>query len=272
MVEAMYRATGGDAIITSDVGQHQMWAAQYYDFDKPRRWINSGGLGTMGFGLPAAIGAKVACPDDTVVCLAGDGSLVMICQEFATAAHHDIPVKVFLMNNGYMGMVRQWQELFWDRRYSSVEMGPSPDWVKLAEAFGWTGMRCEDKHELEDTMSDGARDRRPGAARRARHPGGELLPDDPGRRRRQGHGGLMEAGTPDLIKLEDLEASRGAHRAQAHPLAPGREPARRAGPDRRPVQPPRLQHRHARRRPDRRPRHLADHAHRSTAPSTRSTR
>jgi acetolactate synthase I/II/III large subunit len=152
MIEAMYRATGGDAIITSDVGQHQMWAAQYYHFDKPRRWINSGGLGTMGFGLPAAIGAKVACPDETVVCLAGDGSLIMVCQELATAARHEIPVKVFLMNNGYFGMVRQWQELFWDGRYSSVEMGPSPDWVKLADAFGWQGVRCEESADLEETM------------------------------------------------------------------------------------------------------------------------
>jgi acetolactate synthase I/II/III large subunit len=152
MIEAMYRATGGDAIITSDVGQHQMWCAQYFDFKEPRRWINSGGLGTMGFGLPAAIGAKVACPDDQVVCLAGDGSLVMNCQELATAVHHDIPVKIFLMNNGYMGMVRQWQELFWDERYSSVEMGPSPDWVKLAEAFGASGMRCEDEADLEEMM------------------------------------------------------------------------------------------------------------------------
>jgi acetolactate synthase I/II/III large subunit len=152
MIEAMYRATGGDAIITSDVGQHQMWCAQYFHFNKPRRWINSGGLGTMGFGLPAAIGAKVACPDDQVVCLAGDGSLVMTCQELATCVHHEIPVKVFLMNNGYMGMVRQWQELFWDERYSAVEMGPSPDWVKLAEAFGATGMRCEDAADLEEMM------------------------------------------------------------------------------------------------------------------------
>jgi acetolactate synthase-1/2/3 large subunit len=152
MIEAMYEVTDGDAIITSDVGQHQMWCAQYYHFSRPRQWINSGGLGTMGFGLPAAIGAKVARPDDTVVCLAGDGSLVMVCQEFATAAVHDIPVKVFLMNNGYMGMVRQWQELFWDKRYSAVEMGPSPDWVKLAEAFGWTGMRCADKGEIGNAM------------------------------------------------------------------------------------------------------------------------
>jgi acetolactate synthase-1/2/3 large subunit len=152
MIQAMYRATDGDAIITSDVGQHQMWCAQYYDFPEPRRWINSGGLGTMGFGLPAAIGAKVACPDENVVCLAGDGSLVMTCQELATCVHQEIPVKVFLMNNGYMGMVRQWQELFWEKRYSSVEMGPSPDWVKLAEAFGAKGMRCEDSGDLEDMM------------------------------------------------------------------------------------------------------------------------
>jgi acetolactate synthase I/II/III large subunit len=152
MIEAMYEVTGGDAVITSDVGQHQMWCAQYYDFARPRQWINSGGLGTMGFGLPAAIGAKVARPDDTVVCLAGDGSLIMVCQELATAKLHDVPVKVFLMNNGHFGMVRQWQELFWDRRYSSVEIGDSPDWVKLAEAFGWTGMRCTDKGEVEDSM------------------------------------------------------------------------------------------------------------------------
>ncbi|PWU24469.1 MAG: acetolactate synthase, large subunit, biosynthetic type, partial [Candidatus Rokuibacteriota bacterium] len=113
MVQAMYEVTGGDAIITSDVGQHQMWCAQWYHFAKPRRWINSGGLGTMGFGLPSAIGAKVAQPDELVICLAGDGSLVMTCQELATAVEHDIPVKVFIMNNGYLGMVRQWQELFW---------------------------------------------------------------------------------------------------------------------------------------------------------------
>jgi acetolactate synthase I/II/III large subunit len=152
MVEAMYEATDGNAIITSDVGQHQMWAAQYYHFSRPRQWLNSGGLGTMGFGLPAAIGAKVACPDETVVCLSGDGSLVMTCQEMATAAHHEIPVKVFLMNNGHFGMVRQWQELFWNERYSSVEMGPSPNWPALAEAFGWKGMQVTDKGEVRDAM------------------------------------------------------------------------------------------------------------------------
>src|SRR5687767_12832219 len=114
MCQALYEATGGEAIVTSDVGQHQMWAAQYIHFDRPRRWINSGGLGTMGFGLPAAMGAKVGCPDQLVCCLAGDGSVQMNMQELATCAEHDIAIKVFIMNNGYLGMVRQWQELFWD--------------------------------------------------------------------------------------------------------------------------------------------------------------
>jgi acetolactate synthase-1/2/3 large subunit len=154
MIQAMYEVTGGGAIVTSDVGQHQMWCAQHYHFAKPRRWINSGGLGTMGFGLPSAIGAKVGRPDELVVCLAGDGSLVMTCQELATAVEHDIAVKVFIMNNGYLGMVRQWQELFWDKRYSAVDMGKSPDWVKLAEAFGATGMRVEADDEMDDAMRE----------------------------------------------------------------------------------------------------------------------
>jgi acetolactate synthase I/II/III large subunit len=152
MVQAMHEATGGNAIITSDVGQHQMWAAQWYPFTQPRQWINSGGLGTMGFGLPSAMGAKAARPDETVVCLAGDGSLIMNCQELATCVTEDIPVKVFIMNNGYLGMVRQWQELFWDRRYSSVKMSSSPDWVKLADAFGAVGMRVEDKADVVEAM------------------------------------------------------------------------------------------------------------------------
>ena len=126
MIQALYEATGGDAIVASDVGQHQMWAAQYYHFARPRRWINSGGLGTMGFGLPAAMGAKVGCPDATVVCIAGDGSIQMNMQELATCAQEGIAVKVFIMNNGYLGMVRQWQELFWDKRYSQVDMGQWP--------------------------------------------------------------------------------------------------------------------------------------------------
>jgi acetolactate synthase-1/2/3 large subunit len=152
MIQALHEATGGDAIVTSDVGQHQMWAAQYYDFAKPRRWINSGGLGTMGFGLPAAMGAAVACPDRLVCCIAGDGSVQMNAQELATCAQEQIPIKVFIMNNGYLGMVRQWQELFWDGKYSHVETGEFPDFVKLAEAYGATGMRFEDKSTLVADM------------------------------------------------------------------------------------------------------------------------
>ncbi|MGH2914676.1 MAG: biosynthetic-type acetolactate synthase large subunit [Solirubrobacteraceae bacterium] len=152
MIQALYEATGGEAIVTSDVGQHQMWAAQHYHFDRPRRWINSGGLGTMGFGLPAAMGAKVGCPDETVVCIAGDGSVQMNIQELATCSQEGIAVKVFIMNNGYLGMVRQWQELFWDKRYSQVEMGAWPDFVALAQAYGATGIRLEDKRTLVADM------------------------------------------------------------------------------------------------------------------------
>ena len=152
MIQALHEATGGEAIVTSDVGQHQMWAAQYYDFPKPRRWINSGGLGTMGFGLPAAMGAAVGCPDQLVCCIAGDGSVQMNAQELATCAQNDIPIKVFIMNNGYLGMVRQWQELFWDGRYSHVDTGEFPDWVKLADAYGATGMRFADKTTLVEDI------------------------------------------------------------------------------------------------------------------------
>jgi acetolactate synthase-1/2/3 large subunit len=155
MIEAMYEATNGDAIVTSDVGQHQMWCAQWFNFKRPRQWINSGGLGTMGFGLPSAIGAQVAYPDQTVVCLAGDGSLQMTSQELATAVIEQIPVKVFIMNNGYLGMVRQWQELFWDKRYSAVDMGREiPNWVKLAEAYGATGMLATEKESLVEQMKE----------------------------------------------------------------------------------------------------------------------
>jgi len=154
MIEAVYEATGGDAVVTSDVGQHQMWTAQFFHFNKPRRWINSGGLGTMGFGLPAAMGAKVGCPDETVVCIAGDGSVQMNMQELATCAQEGIDIKVFIMNNGYLGMVRQWQELFWDKRYSHVDMGQFPDFVKLADAYGATGFRLDDKTKLVDGLKE----------------------------------------------------------------------------------------------------------------------
>jgi acetolactate synthase-1/2/3 large subunit len=154
MIEALYEATGGDAIVSSDVGQHQMWTAQYFHFSRPRQWINSGGLGTMGFGLPAAMGAKVGRPDETVVCIAGDGSVQMNIQELATCVQEGIAIKVFVMNNGYLGMVRQWQELFWDRRYSHVDMGQWPDFVRLAEAYGATGLRFEDKRTLVSDMKE----------------------------------------------------------------------------------------------------------------------
>jgi acetolactate synthase-1/2/3 large subunit len=152
LVQALFEATGGDCILSSDVGQHQMWAAQYFGFTKPRRWINSGGLGTMGFGLPAAIGAAVACPDIPSVLLTGDGSFQMNIQELATAREFEIPVKCVIMDNGYLGMVRQWQELFWDRRYSNVDMGLWPDWVKLADAYGATGLLLTDKTTLVDDL------------------------------------------------------------------------------------------------------------------------
>src|SRR4051794_14991219 len=152
LVQALYEATGGDCILSSDVGQHQMWAAQYFHFDKPRRWINSGGLGTMGFGLPAAIGAAVGNQEVPSVLLTGDGSFQMNSQELATCKESDIPVKVVIMNNGYLGMVRQWQELFWDKRYSNVDMGTWPDWVKLAEAYGATGVKLTDKTTLVDDL------------------------------------------------------------------------------------------------------------------------
>ncbi len=152
LVQALYEATGGDCILSSDVGQHQMWAAQYFHFTQPRRWINSGGLGTMGFGLPAAIGAAIARPDIPSVLLTGDGSFQMNIQELATARQFDVPVKCVIMDNGYLGMVRQWQELFWDRRYSNVDMGLWPDWIKLADAYGATGVLLTDKTTLVEQL------------------------------------------------------------------------------------------------------------------------
>jgi acetolactate synthase-1/2/3 large subunit len=154
LVESLYEATGGDCVLSSDVGQHQMWAAQYFHFAEPRRWINSGGLGTMGFGLPAAVGAAVARPDLPSVLLTGDGSVQMNIQELATCKAFDLPVKVVIMNNGYLGMVRQWQELFWDRRYSHVDMGTWPDFVKLAEANGAKGIRLTDRTTLVSDLRE----------------------------------------------------------------------------------------------------------------------
>jgi len=149
VVETLYEVTKGEAIITTEVGQNQMWAAQYYHFDKPNSFLTSGGLGCMGYGLPAAIGAQVACPDRTVVDIAGDGSIQMNIQEMATAVQFNIPVKIAILNNGYLGMVRQWQELFYDKCYACTEMDHAPDFVKLAEAYGAVGLRATKPEEVK---------------------------------------------------------------------------------------------------------------------------
>ena len=152
VVEKLWEVTGGDAIITSDVGQHQMWAAQYYKFDKPRRWLNSGGLGTMGVGLPYAIGAAFAHPDRQVACVTGDGSIQMCIQELSTAKQFSLPIKIINLNNRYLGMVRQWQEMFYSRRYSQTYMDSIPDFVKLAEAYGHVGIRVDKPEDVEAAL------------------------------------------------------------------------------------------------------------------------
>ncbi len=153
-VETLYQVTGGDLYLTSDVGQHQMFAAQFYPFDEPRRWINSGGLGTMGFGLPAAMGVQLAFPDATVACISGEASILMCIQELATCKQYDLPVKIILLNNGYMGMVRQWQEFFYESRYAHSYVDALPDFVKLTESFGHVGMRVEQPGDLEGAMRE----------------------------------------------------------------------------------------------------------------------
>lgn len=155
VVEKLYEITNGEAIITTEVGQNQMWAAQYYHFDQPNHFITSGGLGCMGFGLPAAIGAQMACPDKLVVDIAGDGSIQMNIQEMATAVQSRLPVKVVILNNAYLGMVRQWQELFYERRYACTGMDCAPDFVKLAEAYGAVGLRATKPQEVEAVLKEG---------------------------------------------------------------------------------------------------------------------
>lgn len=152
-IEALYRHTNGDAYVTSDVGQHQMFAALYYPFDQPRRWINSGGLGTMGFGLPAAMGVKFALPDAEVVCVTGDGSIQMNIQELSTALQYDIPVKIINLNNRFLGMVKQWQDMIYQGRHSHSYMDSVPDFAAIAEAYGHVGIRITDPAKLDEQLS-----------------------------------------------------------------------------------------------------------------------
>ncbi len=154
VVEKLYEITHGEAFVTSDVGQHQMWAAQYYKFDKPRRWINSGGLGTMGFGLPAAMGVQLAHPDATVACVTGEGSIQMCIQELSTCKQYNLPIKIISLNNRYLGMVRQWQQFFHGNRYSESYMDALPDFVKLAEAYGHVGILVEKPSDVEDALKE----------------------------------------------------------------------------------------------------------------------
>jgi len=154
VVEKLFEITKGDAIVTSDVGQHQMWAAQFYKFDKPRRWINSGGLGTMGFGLPAAMGAQFANPKATVTCVTGEASFQMCLQELSTCKQYRLPIKIVCLNNRYMGMVRQWQQFFHGNRYSESYMDALPDFAKLVESYGHVGMRIENPADVEPALKD----------------------------------------------------------------------------------------------------------------------
>jgi acetolactate synthase-1/2/3 large subunit len=155
VIERLYELTKGDAVVATEVGQNQMWAAQYYHLNEPNCFITSGGLGCMGFGLPAALGAQIARPDKLVVDIAGDGSIQMNIQEMATAVQYKLPVKVVILNNGYLGMVRQWQELFYSRRYSSTLMDHAPDFVKLAEAYGAKGLRATTPSEVDKILEQG---------------------------------------------------------------------------------------------------------------------
>ncbi len=155
VIRELHQLTKGEAIITTDVGQHQMWVAQFYPFTRTRQLITSGGLGTMGFGLPAAVGAQLAFPNKTVVAVVGDGGFQMTNQELATAVQYGLPVKILIMNNGYLGMVRQWQEMFYERTYSEVDISVAPDFVKLAEAYGAAGFRASHPDELRDVLAAG---------------------------------------------------------------------------------------------------------------------
>ncbi len=211
VIQKLYELTKGDAFITSDVGQHQMWAAQYYKFDKPRRWINSGGLGTMGFGLPAAMGVQLVNPGATVACVTGEASIQMCIQELSTCKQYHLPIKLVNLNNRYMGMVRQWQEFFYGNRYAESYMDALPDFVKLAEAYGHVGMKIEKPGDVEGALKEALAHE--GAARvhgLHHRPDGERVPDGAGRQgadRDDPGGGAMSAAGP--TQARPLRALRG---------------------------------------------------------------
>ena len=179
-IQRLYEATRGrDSYITTEVGQHQMWAAQFYGFEEPKRWMTSGGLGTMGYGLPAALGVQVAHPNSLVIDIAGDASVQMTMQEMATAVQYELPIKIFILNNQYMGMVRQWQQLLHGNRLSHSYTEAMPDFVKLAEAYGAVGFQCIKPGDLDGAIQDMIKVKKPVLVRLPGGVAGKLLPDDP---------------------------------------------------------------------------------------------
>ena len=202
LMETLQELTAGDDVIfTTGVGQHQMWAMQYLLTERPRNFITSGGLGTMGYGIPAAVGAKAARPEATVVCVDGDGCFQMTAQELTTAVTEELPIIVVLVNNGYLGMVTQWQDMFFDGRRSHVGLGVDvPDYVKLAEAYGGVGMLVESEAELEPALREALVAQPHRGDRLPRRPGRAVLPDDPRRRGRDRHGRVRRARGGCVVK------------------------------------------------------------------------